>query len=131
MKKHIKVVAGLISDNNHFFICQRSENMTLPNYWEFPGGKVEEGETNEEALRRELIEELRCDVNVGELLAENYHEYDDFTLDLLVYECTLNERVPVITEHSASNWIPIEEFDDYLFAPADWPAIKKVKEKYL
>ncbi len=131
MKKHVDVVGALIRKDDQFFICQRSSEMTLPLMWEFPGGKIEEGESEEVALVREIKEELFCDIQVNKHIDTSYYEYDSFTINLSVYECELiSDVMPKIDEHSDSAWIKNDEFDDYIFAPADIPAIKVIKEIY-
>lgn len=129
--KHVEVVGALIVDGDKFFICQRSSVMSLPLLWEFPGGKVEFGESNEVALVREINEELSCDINVVRHINTSFYEYDNFTINLSVYECTLiGNKKPIIEEHSASAWISLDQFDDYNFTPAGGPAIKQIKGLY-
>ncbi len=131
MKKHVDVVGALIKANNKFFICQRSSKMTLPLLWEFPGGKIEKGESEKDALIREIKEELSCDIDVIKHINTAYYEYDSFTIDLAVYMCKLsNDSIPMIEEHSDFAWIEVTEFDKYDFAPADLPAIKVIKDLY-
>lgn len=130
MKKHVNVVGALIKKDNLFYICQRSRKMSLPLYWEFPGGKIEVGESNEEALVREIQEELSCEIEVVTHLNHTYYEYDTFTIDLFVYECKLINGEPCISEHAKDAWITVDCFDEYEFAPADVPAVKYIKEVY-
>lgn len=131
MKKHVDVVGALIKKDNKFFVCQRSSEMSLPLMWEFPGGKIETGESEEEALVREIREELSCSIKVIRHIDKSYYEYDTFTIDLSVHECELTgDNSPVIEEHSDYAWITVDQFDDYDFAPADIPAINVIKELY-
>lgn len=130
MKKHINVVGALIIKDDKFYICQRSKVMSLPLMWEFPGGKIEVGEKPEEALVREINEELSCDINVKGHIDTSFYEYDTFTIELSVYEVELTDSQPVISEHCDFAWIELGKFDNYNFAPADIPAIKIIKEKY-
>lgn len=131
MKKHLDVVAGLIKDKDKFFICQRSEGMTLPEMWEFPGGKIEKNETPEQALIREISEELDCDIIVGNHIDTSDFDYGNFSITISVYICTLiNNTIPTINEHMDSAWIRVEQFDNYIFPPADLNALNKIKEIY-
>lgn len=131
MKKHVDVVGALIKKGDKFFVCQRSEIMTLPLLWEFPGGKIEAGEIEQDALVREINEELSCDIKINKHIDTSFYEYEKFTINLSVYECELvNDTKPLIEEHSDSAWILINEFKDYDFAPADIPAIKVIEGLY-
>jgi len=119
----IIVIAGLISANGKFLIARRNLNKSLGGLWEFPGGKLSDNETPEACLKRELMEELHIDSEVGKYLCKNTHEYDDFTIELHLYEVTSFSGEPVLTEHEDIQWVGIEEFDKYEFAPADIPII--------
>lgn len=130
IKKHVNVVGALIIKDDKFYICQRSKDMTLPLMWEFPGGKIEAGEKPEEALVREINEELSCDITVKAHIDTSFYEYGTFTIELSVYEAELVDSEPVISEHCDCSWIELDEFDNYNFAPADMPAIEVIKEKY-
>lgn len=120
MKKHIDVVAAAIIDNNgKIYICKRSKTMTLANYWEFPGGKIEENETHQVALIREIKEELNCEIDVKELIDSTTYEYDTFIITLHVYYATLKKNNPQISEHSDACWVLPSELHLYNFAPAN------------
>src|SRR5712692_7081103 len=89
MPPRIRVVAAMIEKDGKYLITQRRPTAVLPLLWEFPGGKVEEGESDEAALRREIRERLEADVQVGELISYVRHPYDHYTVDLLLYQCRL------------------------------------------
>ena len=119
----IIVIAGLISDNGKFLIAKRNLKKSLGGFWEFPGGKLSNNETPEACLKRELMEELHIDSEVGRYLCKNTHEYDNFTIELHLYEVTSFSGALVLTEHEDIQWVGIEELDKYDFAPADLPII--------
>lgn len=123
LKPIYNVVAGAIKHKGQIFICQRSETMTLPLKWEFPGGKIEPGETKEDALIREIQEELSCDVVVGDLIDVNFCEYDKFSVKLNIFECKLVNGLPNISEHSNGIWILPAELTNYDFCEADINAV--------
>lgn len=129
MKPHLRVVTAAIFKENKLLICQRSEKMILSGYYEFPGGKVESGESDDEAVAREIKEELDMIVEVGELIAQTSYEYEDFSLDLLTYKCKTDDK-PKMIEHSDMKWIAVSELDRYSFPPANTPIISKIKEMY-
>ncbi len=117
--KTIRVVAAEIARDGAFLITQRAPKAVLPLLWEFPGGRVEDGETDEQALRREIGEKFGIEPRVGELTLEVTHEYTEYTVDLRVYRCTVPAgRFPMARVH-AWRWVPPEEFDRYEFPGAD------------
>ena len=117
--KIVEVVAALIWDGDRFLICQRPENKARGLLWEFVGGKVEPGETKEEALARECREELDIDISVGSLFTEVTHEYPDITIHLSVFDSIIINGEPKLLEHNALKWITAEEIPEYTFCPAD------------
>ncbi len=127
----IKVVAALIIDANKCYICKRASHMSFPGYWEFPGGKVEEGETDEQALKREIVEELSCLVRVNELLVQTEYEYkDDLKVQLSIYECKLSSILPEINEHETAQWIEINKLEDYQFLKASEKVLPVIINNY-
>ena len=100
-KKLVEVVAAVIENENNEILCAlRSPIMTLPNMWEFPGGKVEEGESLYTAIEREIKEELKCSIKAIEIIGENRHEYEKIIVNLTAIKCNLVEGEPVADEHS-------------------------------
>lgn len=114
-----EVVAALIWKGNKFLICQRPAHKARGLLWEFVGGKVEAGESKEEALIRECKEELDVLIAVGEKFAEVTHEYPDITVHLTLFNCTIKSGTPQLIEHNAIKWITPEEIPAYNFCPAD------------
>ena len=131
MKKLIKVVGAIIENDNNEILCAlRSPEMTLPNQWEFPGGKVEENENLAEAIIREIQEELKCTIGFKELFNDHTHEYDSFIVNLITLKCKLLSGTPLATEHSKLIWLKRENLQSLKWAPADIPAVEQLlKEK--
>ena len=122
-----EVVAALIWDEDRFMACQRPAHKTRGLLWEFVGGKVESGESREEALIRECMEELDVAVSVGDVFLETVHTYPDLTVHLTVFHATITEGVPKRLEHHDIRWITVNEIDDYDFCPADDVVLEKLK----
>lgn len=120
------VVAALIWDNDRFMICQRPADKARPLLWEFVGGKVEQGETKEQALIRECKEELDIVLEVGEIFTEVVHEYSDITIRLTVFNAKITEGIPKLMEHYDMKWITPDEIPLYEFCPADVEILKKL-----
>lgn len=127
MKKTVKVVAAIMENENQEILCAlRSPDMTIPNKWEFPGGKVEEGEDIFSAIAREIDEELQCKVKAVELFNDYTHEYEIFIINLITIKCKIIEGEPVSTEHSKLIWLKRENLDSLKWAPADIPAVEQL-----
>ena len=114
-----EVVAALIWEKDRFMICQRPAYKARGLLWEFVGGKVEPGETKEQALIRECREELAVTVSVGEVFMEVTHTYPDLTVHLTLFHASLAEGTPQKLEHNDIRWITTEEIPQYPFCPAD------------
>ena len=114
-----QVVAALLWDGGRFLICRRPPNKARGLLWEFVGGKVEPGETKQQALMRECREELAVTVSVGELIMDIVHEYPDLTVHLSLFRAAIAAGVPQKLEHNDISWITVEEIDQYEFCPAD------------
>ena len=122
-----EVVAALIWNKNQFLICQRPANKARGLLWEFVGGKVESGETKEQALVRECQEELAITLDVGEVFMDVVHEYPDLTVHLTLFNASIREGIPQRLEHNDICWIAVDEIDQYTFCPADEEILKKLK----
>ena len=131
MKKQLFVVAGAIIKDKFVFAAQRGNHGKTAFKWECPGGKVESGETNEQALEREFKEELKIDVKAHELINVTVDEYDDVIINLSTYRLELISGEPVLTEHINSRWSNIDNIDELEFAKADAPTIDIIKKRYL
>lgn len=127
MKKYIKVVGAVIIENNKILCAQRSKSMSLPLLWEFPGGKIEQDESPEEALIRELKEEMNCVVEVAEKVTTTVHEYDFATIELTTYYTKISEGDIQLTEHNQIKWLTRSELSSLEWAPADIPAVELIK----
>lgn len=123
-----EVVAALIWDGDRFMACQRPAHKARGLLWEFVGGKVEPGESKENALIRECREELSVTISVGEVFMDVIHEYPDLTVHLTLYNATIAEGEPQALEHNDIRWITTEEIDDYPFCPADDEILKRLKQ---
>lgn len=124
-----EVVAALIWDGDKFLACQRPANKARGLLWEFVGGKVEPGETKEEALIRECREELDVTVAVEDVFMEVTHEYPDLTVHLTLFHAKIVEGVPKKLEHNDIRWLTAEEIDRFPFCPADEEILKRLKQK--
>ena len=123
----IQVVAALIKNGDKFLICQRPKNKARGLLWEFVGGKVENGETKEQALIRECMEELGVIVKVDNVFMELTHTYSDVVVNLTLFNATIEGGVPQKLEHNDIKWITASEIDDYDFCPADKEILKRLK----
>lgn len=123
----MEVVAALIYNSlNQFLICQRPANKARGLFWEFAGGKIEKGETPDEALCRECREELGVTIQTGGVFAEVTHKYPDVTVHLTVIRAKITEGEPKLLEHAALKWIYPSEIKFYSFCPADRSILKKI-----
>ena len=123
-----EVVAALIRDTDRVLICQRPAHKARGMLWEFVGGKVEPGESREEALIRECREELAITIRVGEIFTEVTHTYPDLTIHLTVFNAEITAGVPRKLEHNDLRWITADELDRYAFCPADQSIVEKLRK---
>ena len=121
-----EVVAALIWDNDNFMICQRPAHKARALLWEFVGGKVEQGETKEQALIRECKEELNVLLSVGNVFMDVIHEYPDLTVHLTLFNATIADGKPQKLEHNDIQWIKPSDIPNYEFCPADEEILKKI-----
>lgn len=126
----VEVVAALIWEKDKFMICQRPAHKARGLLWEFVGGKVEPGETREEALVRECREELDVRVSVGELFMDVTHEYPDVTVHLTLFNASVAEGIPQKLEHNDIKWITPAEIPDYDFCPADVEILAEITRRF-
>ena len=124
--KRIEVVAAIIRKEGKIFATQRGYG-EWKDWWEFPGGKMEPGETPEEALKREIREELSTEIHVDELLCTVEYDYPKFHLTLHCYLCSLVTEALHLNEHEAARWLANDELDSVKWLPADREVIEKIK----
>lgn len=126
--KKIKVVAGIIFFENQLLCVQRPKNKLqyISEKFEFPGGKIEYGETNEEALHRELFEELSISTNIKSFYTTVVHQYPDFELTMHSYICDINSKEITLNEHIDKKWLMINQLDSLDWAAADIPIVNKL-----
>ena len=125
----VEVVAALIWDKDKFMICQRPAHKARALLWEFVGGKVEPGETKEQALIRECQEELAITISVDDVFMDVVHEYPDITVHLTLFNASIAEGIPHTLEHNDIRWITVEEIDHYSFCPADTEILLRLKQQ--
>jgi len=121
----LEVVCAIITDEEgRFLVCRRPEGKALAGKWEFPGGKVEHGEDCKAALKREIMEELACEIEIGRSLPPVEHHYSEYAVRLLPFMCTLSSCVPIALEHSELQWITPSKCRKLQWASADVPIWK-------
>lgn len=125
--KTIRVVAAVIRKGDKIFATQRGYG-ELKGGWEFPGGKIEDGETPQEALKREIEEELDTEILVGELIDTIEYDYPTFHLSMDCFWCEIVEGTLVLKEHEAARWLDRNTMDDVEWLPADVTVVGKIKE---
>jgi len=124
--RQIDVVGAVVLRDGKILCAQRGPAGSLPGLWEFPGGKIEPGESAREALRREIDEELNCQIDVGSQIVTTTHEYDFGVVTLTTFYCELVSGEPTLTEHAAIKWLAPEQLDSIEWAPADIPAVEQI-----
>ncbi|PUV25132.1 (deoxy)nucleoside triphosphate pyrophosphohydrolase [Sphingobacterium athyrii] len=121
----LQVTCAIIEHANKILICQRSASMKLPLKWEFPGGKIESGESKEDCLRREIKEELNIDITIHKALTMVEQHYADFSLQLYPFVCSLQAGEVKALEHAQAIWVAIDQLLDYDWAEADVPIVNE------
>ncbi|HEY2513440.1 MAG TPA: (deoxy)nucleoside triphosphate pyrophosphohydrolase [Polyangiaceae bacterium] len=122
----IRVVAAVVDRDGRYLITQRRASAVLPLLWEFPGGRVEPGETDVQALKREVMHRLGAEIDVGKLISFVSHPYDHYVVDLFLYECRLLNEAVETRNVSAYRWVASADFDQYPFTPADEASMNKL-----
>ncbi len=131
MAKQIHVVGAAIGMDGRIMCAQRGHSGYLPGLWEFPGGKIEPGETKQSALQREITEELGCTIEVGREVTTTTHEYEFGEVTLTTFHCLLVAGTPALTEHVAIKWLLPSELDTIPWAPADIPAVELIRAGFI
>ena len=124
------MVGAVFIQDGTVFAAKRGPGKSMAGMWEFPGGKIEPGETPEEALARELREELKIEARVGDHLVTTRHDYDFGTVILSTYICDLVVSTPVLTEHEEVRWSPVCDLHSLAWAPADIEAVEILQERF-
>lgn len=124
----IEVVAAVIRRGGKILICQRPQGKNLAGFWEFPGGKVEEGESKRAALVRECREELGTVISVGREICSVVHDYGTYSVHIAFFECAVESGEPAAKEHSKIVWTEAGELKNFSFCPADCSLIKMLSE---
>ena len=122
----VRVVAAMIEERGRYLITQRRPSAVLPLLWEFPGGKVEPGESDVAALEREVLYRLGVSVSVGKLISFVRHPYEHYTIDLHLYDCHLTAGHPEKRNVNDFAWVQSDEFEHYPFTPADEISVAKL-----
>jgi 8-oxo-dGTP diphosphatase len=123
-----RVTAAIMNHDGRLLIAKRKATARLPHLWELPGGKIEPGETPQECLRRELMEEFAIGVTVNEFVGAHIHTYDFGTVELLVFRVTWETGNLVLNDHAEIRWVFAQELDQFDFAPADTTFIEKLMQ---
>ena len=124
--KKIKVLCGLIFNSKNQLLITRRDSGDFKGRWEFPGGKLEENETEEQCLKREIFEELNIDINVDYFLMNNSHSYPTFTVELISYVSTVKSGKIKLSDHDKYEWIEINRLKEFDFLDGDLPIIEKI-----
>lgn len=129
--KIIKVVAAILQKEDKILIARKKQGKPLAGYFEFPGGKIEEGETPEESLIRELMEEMNIKIAVKEYIGESVYDYgNNKVISLLGYTAEIIDGEIKLSDHDRYEWVTLEQINNYKIAPADIPLINKLKWNY-
>lgn len=130
MSNPIRVVGAVFHDGERFLACRKKPGKPLEGHWEFPGGKIERGETPEQALTREIREELNLIAEVGQKVTTTTYEYDFATIELTTFYCTLVDGDLRLTDHDDTKWVTSTEAAHLTWAPADIPAVEAIASSH-
>jgi len=128
MKPHVQVGAALIAQDGYYLITQRKPGVHLEGFWEFPGGKREDGESLEDCVCREVFEELDVTVSQPVHFMTNHHEYQEKTVELSFFECSIIAGSPKAVACAGFSWVKPENFHEFEFPPADKPVINMLQK---
>ncbi|HKL11544.1 MAG TPA: (deoxy)nucleoside triphosphate pyrophosphohydrolase [Clostridia bacterium] len=120
--------AVMVDDKNRIFIARKKKGLPLEGLWEFPGGKIEKGESAAEAVERELLEEMNIEIEAGGLVGESVYAYEEFTVRLIAHYAKITGGEIRLTDHDRYEWVTLDEMSSFSLAPADEP-LKKLIEK--
>ncbi|CAB5142137.1 hypothetical protein D3OALGB2SA_4289 [Olavius algarvensis associated proteobacterium Delta 3] len=123
-----KVAAGIIVSNGKVLLTRRADGEKQAGRWEFPGGKIENGETPQQCLERELLEELGVTIRAGDMIMENEHLYSHGPIKLLALRAEIVEGAISLSVHDRADWVPVEQLESYDLAPADVPIAQTLRE---
>ena len=126
MSNIIRVVAAVFCRDNKVLACRKAPGTSLAGYWEFPGGKIESGETPEQALAREITEELSITAHVGKKITTTTYAYSFATIELTTYYCDITQGTPQLSDHDETRWVTADQARELMWAPADIPAVELV-----
>lgn len=115
----IRVVAAVIEQDQKYLITQRRASAVLPLLWEFPGGRVEGGESDSDALQREVRHRIGVEIQIGQLISFVSHPYEKYTVDLFLYDCRIESGTPEPRNVLSFRWVPSSDFEQFAFTPAD------------
>lgn len=127
--RNIQVVGAVILKDGLILCAQRWSDSSMPGLWEFPGGKIESGESKQVALKREISEELECTIEVGPEVVTTLHESEHGSVTLTTFYCTIVEGTPRLTEHSSLTWLRPEELDTLEWTPADLASVAQIRSE--
>lgn len=130
MSNPIRVVGAVFHDGERFLACRKKPGKPLEGHWEFPGGKIEPGETPEQALAREIREELNLIAEVGQKVTTTTYEYDFAKIELTTFYCTLVDGDLRLTDHDDTKWVTSTEAAHLTWAPADIPAVEAIASSH-
>lgn len=130
MSNPIRVVGAVFHDGERFLACRKKPGKPLEGHWEFPGGKIEPGETPEQALAREIREELNLIAEVGQKVTTTTYEYEFATIELTTFYCTLVDGDLRLTDHDSTKWVTSTEAAHLTWAPADIPAVEAIASSH-